>query len=1042
MADKSIYSIVISAVILIRSDDIYAPRLMNCWLPAETWVEALQKLGHIDASLTFTVRQFNAAFSRSSSFGSVISRFDGSNESGIFRATFQHRHYYYLTQEKKQVIYPSPLDRVWKEKVLEFAANVLVIPSTRARPAAIAICVADTTAEKTNDGFAEQSIEDQGPSPSKRQRTDAPLDSRSNTTTYWASPEAHSLFCPRRRSGGSVSGVSVCNESPHETLERRIRVLQSVHKGEDCWRNVILGRDADNFCTKAEIFEIRQRATFLCRAYQLAILRMNQWTWYKCCQEACNELNALGMLQARSYKTVAAWNMTYRQVEGFPHPNPYIQCGKRPLPRLLEVFPDAKDQIVSFALKNLAKLTIEGVHDFILSKVIPRLITLWKSDVAASVSSSSTTTTTTNDSPNEELLDHDDQIRSFLNAHRLESFSLTTAWRWMRLLGFHYDLRKKSFYVDGHEREDVVANRKTFCKEYLTEYEPYCRRWVQISKEDAAAIKDLDTGFGYHYYNIIAGKDYIEFHVDYWNRFRCFKEERAPTVPIIEPTMSIRVSSKAKPIMLIGQDESVFAQYLLGSKTWIGPKGQRPLLPKSEGDGYMLSAFVSRELGFGRRLTADELTTINNERRIGKTYKDTQAAEEILKTHHKPLLTESPFVKYLYIGANNEGFWNSYHMALQFEDVVDCLIVLYPEFEFIFLFDHSQGHARKRNGALNALHMSKNYGGAQPVMRDTTILSDIGYLGPNSPLLKVGDTQSLIFKTEDSGPWYLSPEEKERQRHNRPTGKRKRIERSKKMLVDALAAAGVVLQQQRNHTKKELIEFANNNGVDLYEDRELVIPGWQGQPKGLMQVLWERGFIDVSALERYTLDGRKNPITGEVNLQSSLRHILANCKDFKDEETALQFLGTQLGVTVKLTPKFHAELAGEGIEYSWAHSKAFYRRLPLSQKRGRENFKKLVRDCTCPESVLTKVRMEKFAARARAYICTYHHLEQQKELAAAHQNSDNHDETERTNQQELLYSEIERLMKDMRGHRCALHFDWRFVNSVLKEATAKNEEVE
>ena len=327
-------------------------------------------------------------------------------------------------------------------------------------------------------------------------------------------------------------------------------------------------------------------------------------------------------------------------------------------------------------------------------------------------------------------------------------------------------------------------------------------------------------------------------------------------------------------------------------------------------------------------------------------------------------------------------------------------------------------------------------------MRDTTILSDIGYLGPNSPLLKVGDTQSLIFKTEDSGPWYLSPEEKERQRHNRPTGKRKRIERSKKMLVDALAAAGVVLQQQRNHTKKELIEFANNNGVDLYEDRELVIPGWQGQPKGLMQVLWERGFIDVSSLERYTLDGRKNPITGEVNLQSSLRHILANCKDFKDEETALQFLGTQLGVTVKLTPKFHAELAGEGIEYSWAHSKAFYRRLPLSQKRGRENFKKLVRDCTCPESVLTKVRMEKFAARARAYICTYHHLEQQKELAAAHQNSDNHDETERTNQQELLYSEIERLMKDMRGHRCALHFDWRFVNSVLKEATAKNEEVE
>jgi hypothetical protein len=37
---------------------------------------------------------------------------------------------------------------------------------------------------------------------------------------------------------------------------------------------------------------------------------------------------------------------------------------------------------------------------------------------------------------------------------------------------------------------------------------------------------------------------------------------------------------------------------------------------------------------------------------------------------------------------------------------------------------------------------------------------------------------------------------------------------------------------------------------------------------------------------------------------------MAECRDFKDKETALQDLGTQLGVEVILTPKFHAELAG------------------------------------------------------------------------------------------------------------------------------------
>ena len=272
-------------------------------------------------------------------------------------------------------------------------------------------------------------------------------------------------------------------------------------------------------------------------------------------------------------------------------------------------------------------------------------------------------------------------------------------------------------------------------------------------------------------------------------------------------------------------------------------------------------------------------------------------------------------------------------MSLQFEDVVDCLMILYPEFEFIFLFDHSQGHARKRNGALNTFHMSKYYRGAQLVMRDSTILKEDGFLGPHSPRLRIGDTQTLVFKNDDSGPFYLSPEQRQLQRHDRPTGRHTLVEKSKKMLVNSLKEAGVLLQQQQSYSKKELQEYARSNNVDLFVQRETVVPGWQGQPKGLLQVLWERGLVDES-LEKYTLDGRKDPISGKIGLQLSLRSILANCTDFKEGETALQYLATQLGVTVRLTPKFHAELAGEGVEYSWAHSKAYYRRMPVSRKRG------------------------------------------------------------------------------------------------------------
>jgi hypothetical protein len=63
-------------------------------------------------------------------------------------------------------------------------------------------------------------------------------------------------------------------------------------------------------------------------------------------------------------------------------------------------------------------------------------------------------------------------------------------------------------------------------------------------------------------------------------------------------------------------------------------------------------------------------------------------------------------------------------MSIQFEDVVDCLRVLDPDFELVFLLDHSQGHARKRNGALSALNMSQGYGGAQGIMSDTMIVQE------------------------------------------------------------------------------------------------------------------------------------------------------------------------------------------------------------------------------------------------------------------------------------------------------------------------------
>jgi hypothetical protein len=124
--------------------------------------------------------------------------------------------------------------------------------------------------------------------------------------------------------------------------------------------------------------------------------------------------------------------------------------------------------------------------------------------------------------------------------------------------------------------------------------------------------------------------------------------------------------------------------------------------------------------------------------------------------------------------------------------------------------------------------------------------------------------------------------------------------------------------------------------------------------------------------------------------------------------------------------------------------------MPLSRKQGRDTFTQLVKDCTCPVNVLTEQRIEKFASCARAYICTYHHLHQEhKQAAAEHEDSNSDSNADKTcldartpshKQQELLYSDIERLSKAFKGHRCALDFDSGLVHSELRHAAMIKEE--
>jgi hypothetical protein len=231
----------------------------------------------------------------------------------------------------------------------------------------------------------------------------------------------------------------------------------------------------------------------------------------------------------------------------------------------------------------------------------------------------------------------------------------------------------------------------------------------------------------------------------------------------------------------------------------------------------------------------------------------------------------------------------------------------------------------------------------------------------------------------------------------------------------------------------ELQQIARDKNLETRIERTRDKKGWIGQPKGLLQVLWERGWIDEQQIDKYTVDIAKDNdgqvVDGAENW--SLKYLMASCLDFAEEMTALQHVGKELGVSVIISPKFHAEMAGEGIEYSWGVSKNVYRKKPLDSKKGKISFKALVKECTSRD-ILTTATVRKLSRRARAYICAYYTLHQQ--------NLANNCENDNDRPAALTLPLIERLMKAFKTHRAAVDFDAGFVNSVVS-AAIKNDAV-
>lgn len=823
--------------------------------------------------------------------------------------------------------------------------------------------------------------------------------------SYWdESPEACRLFssCSSRTDGDED------NRSILQIVRDRIRKLQIALQSPEGWRQVLDDSDADTACTAHDIFDIQRKCRFIAIALRFALQHMNEWTWLDCCNAAVKAWNNLtGDDSIVNGETVQRWHHVLRNTGNDCFPNPGKARRTRSanhLPPLLEANPDLTQSLVSFCKENLSQLSAELVASYLHDTALPSLLKTRQS----------------------ELNQPDFSIEDLLKENRLTKVDVSTIYRWLDRLGFKYEVRKKTYYVDTHENKETTMYRKNWVQRYLSN-ERRMHRWVQIPLNTASQLlqkrlipPDID---GYHYKDS-NNNEMVEFHVDDSPAF-----EHMVSTSKFGGNVSVRKNQHEKPIMSIGQDECIFKQYTFTPKSWSAPDGSKAIIPKDEGMGIMISAFVSREFGFGMKISENDLAVINKARE-NTQYADSEAAITVHGNANKCPLTKSPFTVEFEYGAEKEGYWKYEHMSIQMEDCVDCLKVLYPQFDLHFLFDHSCGHDRQRPDGLNANKMSKGYGGAQPQMR-STIIENEDFLGPFPSTLSVGDIQYMSFQSHDTGPFYLSTMKRMQRKHTIKTGKKIQKQKTKDMLLADLRQVGIT---NVKGTKAQLSKLADQNGIPLTVEIDEMIEGWHGSPKGMLQVLFERGFIDPARnVSDYTVDGKRDNFNTIIP-ETSLRALMLSQPDFLDEETMLQYHGRLMGVSVDRTPKCHPELAGEGIEYAWGCAKGAYRRMDIVMKRGKDNFRESVRKSLDNLSILTLPRMRKFSKRARQYIRAYQVIEERQSG-----NGKTSIVAEKLETQPHITLElIERVVKKFKTHRCASDFDNGFIKEIFNESIAKS----
>ena len=157
----------------------------------------------------------------------------------------------------------------------------------------------------------------------------------------------------------------------------------------------------------------------------------------------------------------------------------------------------------------------------------------------------------------------------------------------------------------------------------------------------------------------------------------------------------------------------------------------------------------------------------------------------------------------------------------------------------------------------------------------------------------------LYFVEGNNGPFWMTLAQQAETKHDRQLGTAKTRNKLKIELLKDLRESGYDTTRQR-FLKEELLALCEQRNLPVTIEEAEVKDGWLERPKGMLQILWERGWIDATKVVsprslRYSKDGKKEDLgedgkLKDENRQFVLSHLLQQCKDFKEEMSDLEHL--------------------------------------------------------------------------------------------------------------------------------------------------------